>query len=128
VKLLFRWELLEHIVEILCELLDVLVCVRRQISAVRTTPKQLLGVTIEDVDNDIPDLRDLSSRCRHAIAAAEASPAPSAAEAVIEGIERLLIPGASKCTHRCIPVRVDLGPTLCGKLGIHVLLDSLIPE
>src|SRR5260370_5160132 len=126
-KLLLRWELLEHIVEILCELLDVLVCVRRQISAVRTTPNQLLGVAIEDIDGDTTDLRDLSSRCRHAIAA-ETSPAPSAAEAVIEGVERLLILGASKSTHRCIPVGVDLGPTLCCKLRIHVLLDPVIPQ
>jgi hypothetical protein len=34
--------------------------------------------------------------------------------------------GASKSAHRCIAVRVDLGPTLCGELEINVLLDSAI--
>jgi hypothetical protein len=50
----------------------------------------------------------------------------STAEAVIEGLERLLIMGASKSAHRCIAVRVDLGPNLCGELEINVLLDSAI--
>lgn len=68
---------------------------------------------IEDIDDDITDLRNIGGRRRHALATAETPKSPSAAEAVIEGLERRLILGASKSANRCIRVRVDLGPTLC---------------
>ena len=59
---LVRWEVLEHAVDILLKLLDILVRVRRQVFTVLSAPEKLLRFAVEYVDNHIANLSHL--RCR----------------------------------------------------------------
>jgi len=69
--------MLEHVVGVLLQLLNVLVRVRGEILAVRAVPKQVLGAGVEDIDNDVADLRNFGGSCGKAISA-ESTPAPAA--------------------------------------------------
>jgi hypothetical protein len=90
-------------------------------------PKQVLGAGVEDIDNDVADLRNFGGSCGKA-SSAESPPAPAAAESIVECLEGLLILCAAKRADCGVAVGINLGPPLCGELSIHVLLDSAVPQ
>ena len=76
-ELLWR-KMLEHVVSVLLQPLNVLVRVRGEILAVLATPKQLLSMSVEDIDNNADNLRNLGGSCGKT-GSSESTPAPAAA-------------------------------------------------
>ena len=86
--------MLEQAANILRELLRILLRVATEGVALLSTPNELLCLSVEDVNHQGPNFCDFRSGSCHAVA--KPPPPPAASEAVIEGVQGLLVMGGLK--------------------------------
>src|SRR5579871_5672583 len=120
-----RRKMIEHLLDTLIEVLDVLVRFVRKSVARRSAPHQLLRFCVEQIDHESADLVGVDRRRRIAEPTAKA---PAASEPVVERIE-----GALRFRHldrddRNVTARCDLREPLLGELRVDSALDSLDPQ
>src|SRR5271155_4604121 len=118
--------MLEQAAKILSEFLRILLRVATEGVALFSTPNELLCLSVENVYYEGPNSCDF--RCGSCHAVAKAPPPPATSEAVIEGVQGLLVMGGLKGGNCGTPVGVHSGPPFCGKLGVDVQLDAIFPK
>lgn len=92
-----RGKVLEHIVDVLAELFNITIRIRGKILAVSVAPQEFLRMAVEDVDDNITDLRVLSCSGGDTVATKPTPPPPSS-KTVIECLEGL--PVTQRLRHR----------------------------
>src|SRR3954453_783103 len=106
----FRWEVRKHLLHTFVEVLDVLVRFFGKCVARGAAPDQLLGSGIEEIDHQSANLVVLHRRRG---IAQSAGPAPPAAEAVVKGVESLLVLSGLPRDDWDTATRRHLRPPLC---------------
>src|ERR1700721_2913676 len=118
--------MLEQGAKILSQFLCILLRVATEGVALLSPPNELLRLSVKDVHNQGSNFRDL--RCGSCHTVAHVPPSPSTSEAVIEGVQSLLVLVGLKGGNCCTPVGVHFCPPFRSKLGVDILPDAIFPK
>jgi len=111
----FWRKMVEHLLHALVEILNVFVRLVRKRVARRAAPDQLLGLCVEQIHNEGADFVGIY-RCRGV--SKSAAPSPAASEAVLEGVEGLLILSHIDRNDRDVASGRYLNPAFRRQIGV----------
>ena len=121
-------EMVEHFLHVFIEIFYVFLRLVRKSVASCSSPNQALALGVEKINNKSADLIGL--RCGSRISESstpESSPAPTSSEAVVEGIESLLVLGHFYRYNRDLAASWNPRPPLGRQSRIDSVLDSTDP-
>ena len=118
--------MLEHFVDALVQVLDVLVGIVGECVARATSPEEAFRLRVEQIDDQRAYLVCVcGGRCFSEASASKSSPTPAAAKPVVERIQGLLILRGLQRNDRDITAGIYLGPAFCRQSGINRRLYSV---
>src|ERR1700682_249863 len=120
-----RRKMVEHLLHTLVKILDVLVGLVRKGVTRGSSPDDFLCVRVEEIDNQRTHLV-VVNRC--GCVSEATTPAPAAAEAVVERVETLLILSHLYRYDRDLTARLHRRQALCRQGCIDSLFDAVDPQ